>query len=320
MLRIGFREESLLTFRSLRQGVACVPLLSIRCCTAPGAAPPSAPAEDAPAPPSEPPSTEKALAKTVDVVIPAIAHPVRIPKGFRAYYPAPNDPQGSWKARLPLQRDASIDKSLVQRADEALTIMNARTYRKKLRRRYQLAGVGLLIGSYFVFRYCSREEYHLTNAGDPAAVERLLREKEAVIVSINPADHSAILIKKSGSVGEKFSFVNFEKLEEVLETLIATGKWAGGVVLLNTATAFPLLPLAMLWLIPLLMYMNATVVLVNRMVTRMAGDKAAFKFRKDVEVNTRLADIAGMTEAKHEVMEVVDFLKNTDKYAKLGAR
>ena len=38
------------------------------------------------------------------------------------------------------------------------------------------------------------------------------------------------------------------------------------------------------------------------------------------EGSVRFADVAGMTEAKAEVMEFVDFLQNPAKYSELGAR
>ncbi len=40
---------------------------------------------------------------------------------------------------------------------------------------------------------------------------------------------------------------------------------------------------------------------------------------KPDEIKTRFSDVAGQEEAKAEVIEIVDFLKNPDKYTKLGA-
>ena len=45
------------------------------------------------------------------------------------------------------------------------------------------------------------------------------------------------------------------------------------------------------------------------------------KFRKKgTKSSTTFEDIAGLKEAKTEVMEVVDFLKNPEEYTKLGAK
>jgi len=41
---------------------------------------------------------------------------------------------------------------------------------------------------------------------------------------------------------------------------------------------------------------------------------------KSENVKTRFKDVAGMKEAKQEITEFVDFLKNTEKYNKIGAK
>lgn len=49
------------------------------------------------------------------------------------------------------------------------------------------------------------------------------------------------------------------------------------------------------------------------------GQSKAKRFSKDMP-KTTFADVAGVDEAKHELEEVVDFLKHPEKYKKLGAR
>ncbi|KKP68600.1 MAG: ATP-dependent zinc metalloprotease FtsH [Candidatus Roizmanbacteria bacterium GW2011_GWA2_35_19] len=49
------------------------------------------------------------------------------------------------------------------------------------------------------------------------------------------------------------------------------------------------------------------------------GQSKAKRFSKDLSKIT-FKDVAGVNEAKHELEEVVDFLKNPEKYKKLGAR
>ena len=50
------------------------------------------------------------------------------------------------------------------------------------------------------------------------------------------------------------------------------------------------------------------------------GKSTAKKFNQESNVKTRFKDVAGMEEAKVEVMEFVDFLKHVEKYEKLGAK
>ncbi len=50
------------------------------------------------------------------------------------------------------------------------------------------------------------------------------------------------------------------------------------------------------------------------------GRSKAQLFDKDTKVNITFADVAGLEEAKVEVMEIVDFLKTPEKYTKLGGK
>jgi cell division protease FtsH len=57
---------------------------------------------------------------------------------------------------------------------------------------------------------------------------------------------------------------------------------------------------------------------------RQFGSRAGFNGRKDQQnqlpPSTTFADVAGVDEAKEELSEIVDILKNPERYAKLGAR
>ncbi|TXT47194.1 MAG: cell division protease FtsH, partial [Spirochaetes bacterium] len=63
------------------------------------------------------------------------------------------------------------------------------------------------------------------------------------------------------------------------------------------------------------------------MMRQMQGNNKAFSFGKSkakryVEPSKKITfdDVAGQKEAKYELMEVVDYLKNPDKFAKMGAK
>lgn len=82
------------------------------------------------------------------------------------------------------------------------------------------------------------------------------------------------------------------------------------------------------WLIPFGIIILFWVYMLRRMPGGGTGGNPLFNFgkstaklaEKDIKSSTTFADIAGLKEAKIEVMEVVDFLKNPETYTKLGAK
>lgn len=50
------------------------------------------------------------------------------------------------------------------------------------------------------------------------------------------------------------------------------------------------------------------------------GKSTAKKFNQESDIKIRFSDVAGMNEAKEEVMEFVKFLQNPEKYEKVGAK
>lgn len=44
------------------------------------------------------------------------------------------------------------------------------------------------------------------------------------------------------------------------------------------------------------------------------------KLKNKTDSKTKFSDVAGMDESKEELIEIVDFLKNPEKYRKAGAR
>jgi len=56
----------------------------------------------------------------------------------------------------------------------------------------------------------------------------------------------------------------------------------------------------------------------GRSIFQVGENKA--KLYDETKTKTTFADVAGLEESKEEVMEIVDFLKDPDRYARLGAR
>jgi cell division protease FtsH len=81
------------------------------------------------------------------------------------------------------------------------------------------------------------------------------------------------------------------------------------------------------WMFPLLLVFVLYMILVRRMGSGAGGSQIfnigkskATLFDKDLHVKVTFNDVAGLEEAKVEVMEIVDFLKNPKKYTTLGGK
>jgi len=85
---------------------------------------------------------------------------------------------------------------------------------------------------------------------------------------------------------------------------------------------------ALSWILPVLLLVGAWFFIMRMMSRGSGGGGQIFNigkskaqlFDKDTHVNVNFSDVAGLEEAKVEIMEIVDFLKNPKKYTTLGGK
>jgi cell division protease FtsH len=78
------------------------------------------------------------------------------------------------------------------------------------------------------------------------------------------------------------------------------------------------------WVFPLLLFVGVWFFMMKRMGSQQTGfmtlGKNKAKIYMENELNVTFNDVAGVDEAKQELVEVIEFLKNPDKFAELGGR
>jgi cell division protease FtsH len=81
------------------------------------------------------------------------------------------------------------------------------------------------------------------------------------------------------------------------------------------------------WVVPVLLFFGLWLFLLRRAASQMSAGgglmsigKSKAKVYVETGIKTTFADVAGVDEAKAELRETVEFLKNPDQYGRLGAR
>ncbi len=118
-------------------------------------------------------------------------------------------------------------------------------------------------------------------------------------------------------------------LEFVKETQLRAGIDRNEIIYPIAKTKTNWIPQLLSWLIPFALIILIWVFIMRRVSGGGAGPGAqifnigkskATLFDQNTKVNITFQDVAGLDEAKEEVMEVVDFLKNPKKYTALGGK
>lgn len=75
------------------------------------------------------------------------------------------------------------------------------------------------------------------------------------------------------------------------------------------------------WLLPIMTMVIAFTLISRIMMSKMGGmNKSTGKIYTEKETGVTFKDVAGQDEAKESLTEIIDFLKNPDKYKKIGAK
>lgn len=154
---------------------------------------------------------------------------------------------------------------------------------------------------------------------DKLSDEAYEKVAQSAIGTANPGPH----YKHTIIVVENF----MEKVEEVQKEYLAANLTAKEIAF-DTETNGTLASI-IVWLLPFVLLIGIWIFFMRRVggggggaggqIFNIGRSKATL-FDKDTKVNVTFKDVAGLDEAKEEVMEVVDFLRNPKKYTILGGK
>ena len=149
---------------------------------------------------------------------------------------------------------------------------------------------------------------------------KLLEEGKVAEVTVGENQIKGTL--KEPIEGNKTHFATLRVDKDVAEGLEKAGvKFAGQV-------ENPWFAALLGWVAPTVLFFVIWAVLMRRMAGRMGAGgggllaigKSKAKVFVETDIKTRFADVAGVDEAKDELAEVVEFLKNPEQYSRLGGR
>ncbi|MCY6371204.1 ATP-dependent zinc metalloprotease FtsH [Clostridium ganghwense] len=153
--------------------------------------------------------------------------------------------------------------------------------------------------------------------------EKMLSEKKIEEVQIR--DNELVIVPKSEKDVEKkiLYTANIEKqnISTLLDRLKAAGVNYDGPVKNNN----PFMNFFLEWILPLLVFMIIGRIIFGSMEKKMGSGVMSFgknnaKIYAENETGKTFADVAGQDEAKESLVEIVDFLHNSEKYIKIGAK
>jgi cell division protease FtsH len=196
----------------------------------------------------------------------------------------------------------------------------------------------LLIGMNFF----GREETVKEDIDQGKLVEMLQNQEIAKIELVNKEDAEIYLNEKGlknnfpdvqpvGGTSVKPNYIykigSLDRFEEMVET--AQQDVANPVYIKNVSRSRWMSEFLLSWMLPLLLLVVFWIFIMRGMGSGgMGGAGQIFNigksraqlYDKNTSVNVTFKDVAGLEEAKVEIMEVVDFLKNPEKYTKLGGK
>lgn len=143
----------------------------------------------------------------------------------------------------------------------------------------------------------------------------LVKTNKVTEISITQNEIHGKLLNKEGAE-QKFKTVRVDpEISDMLQNYKITFKGEEQSVMAQNVLS---------WVVPLVLFVGIWFFVVNRMSGNQPGfmslGKNKSKIYMEDELNIKFDDVAGVEEAKQELVEIIDFLKNSPKFVDLGGK
>ncbi|HLP37359.1 ATP-dependent zinc metalloprotease FtsH [Lacibacter sp.] len=154
---------------------------------------------------------------------------------------------------------------------------------------------------------------------------------DPAILKIVTAREAKVKIDKTKPLNFEFTVADHKEFDKRIQQIITTNTAVTGKPIASYSTDENWLSPLISLLLPILVLIGLWVLLMRKMNSGGGagpggggifniGKSKAQLFEKGTRVNVTFQDVAGLDEAKVEVMEIVDFLKQPKKYTALGGK
>ena len=161
-------------------------------------------------------------------------------------------------------------------------------------------------------------------------IELLKNGEVSKIELINKENAEIYLNGDPKTVKYTYQIGSLDRFEETVEKVQEENNISDPVYITNVQRKSWGLDLLFTWILPLILVIAMWVILMRGLgrggmggggqIFNIGKSKAQLFDKDNVPVNVTFKDVAGLEEAKVEIMEIVDFLKKPDKYTKLGGK
>ncbi len=182
----------------------------------------------------------------------------------------------------------------------------------------------------FALYFTGKDESQREEIDMGQLIELLKNGEVSKIELVNKENAEIYLAADPKAVKYTYQIGSLERFEETVEKVQEENGITDPVYIKNVQHKSWGLDLLFTWILPLLLVIAMWFIFMRGLgrsgmggggqIFNIGKSKAQLFDKDNVPVNVTFKDVAGLEEAKVEIMEIVDFLKKPDKYTKLGGK